>query len=66
LLKLKKDQKFIWGDEQQKDFDEIKQYMKEPPVLVPPQLNKPFKLYVAAVPKPLDRPLFKNLKERSG
>jgi hypothetical protein len=36
------------GDEQQKAFDEIKQYMKEPPVLVPPQLNKPFKLYVAA------------------
>jgi hypothetical protein len=36
LLKLKKDQKFTWGDEQQKAFDEIKQYMKEPPVLVPP------------------------------
>jgi hypothetical protein len=48
LLKLKKDQKFISGNEQQKAFDEIKQYMKEPPVLVPPQLNKPFKLYVAA------------------
>ncbi|KAA3452374.1 Transposon Ty3-I Gag-Pol polyprotein [Gossypium australe] len=48
LLKVKKDQKFIWGDEQQKAFDEIKEYMKEPPVLVPPQLNKPFKLYVAA------------------
>jgi hypothetical protein len=48
LLKLKKDQKFVWGDEQQKAFDEIKRYMKEPPVLVPPQLNKPFKLYVAA------------------
>jgi hypothetical protein len=48
LLKFKKDQKFIWGDEQQKAFDEIKQYMKEPPVLVPPQLDKPFKLYVAA------------------
>jgi hypothetical protein len=47
LLKLKRDQKFIWGDEQQKAFDEIKQYMKEPPVLVPPQLNKPFRLYVA-------------------
>jgi hypothetical protein len=29
-------------------LDEIKEYMKEPPVLVPPQLNKPFKLYVAA------------------
>jgi hypothetical protein len=46
-LKLKKDQKFTWSDEQQKAFDEIKQYMKEPPVLVPPQLDKPFKLYVA-------------------
>jgi hypothetical protein len=48
LLRIKKDQKSVWGDEQQKAFDEIKQYMKEPPVLVPPQLNKPFKLYVAA------------------
>jgi hypothetical protein len=48
LLKLKKDQKFIWGEEQQKAFDEIKQYVKEPPVLVPPQLNKPFRLYVVA------------------
>jgi hypothetical protein len=48
LLKNKKDQKFIWSDKQQKAFDEIKRYMKEAPVLVPPQLNKPFKLYVAA------------------
>jgi hypothetical protein len=48
LLRIKKDQKFVWGDKQQKAFDEIKQYMKEPSVLVPPQLNKPFKLYVAA------------------
>jgi hypothetical protein len=48
LLSLKKDQKIVWGDGQQKAFDEIKEYMKEPPVLVPPQLNKPFKLYVAA------------------
>jgi hypothetical protein len=48
LLRIKKDQKFVWGDEQQKSFNEIKEYMKEPPVLVPPQLNKPFKLYVAA------------------
>jgi hypothetical protein len=35
-LRVKKDQKFVWGDEQQKAFDEIKQYMTEPPVLVPP------------------------------
>jgi hypothetical protein len=48
LLKLKKDQEFIWGDIQQKDFDQIKEYMKAPPMLVPPQLDKPFKLYVAS------------------
>jgi hypothetical protein len=36
LLKIKKDQKFVWGDEQQKAFSEIKEYMKEPLVLVPP------------------------------
>jgi hypothetical protein len=48
LLRIKKDQKFVWGDEQQNAFNEIKEYMKEPLVLVPPQLNKHFKLYVAA------------------
>jgi hypothetical protein len=48
LLRIKKGQKFVWGDEQQNAFNEIKEYMKEPPVLVPPQLNKPFKLYVVA------------------
>jgi hypothetical protein len=48
LSRIKKDQKFVWGDEQQQAFNEIKEYMKEPQVLVPPQSNKPFKLYVAA------------------
>ena len=37
LLKLKNDQEFKWGDVQQKVFEEIKEYMKSPPVLVPPQ-----------------------------
>jgi hypothetical protein len=27
LLRIKKDQKFVWGYEQQKAFDEIKRYM---------------------------------------
>ena len=48
LLKLKANQEFKWGDVQQKAFDEIKEYRKAPPVLVPPQLGKPFKLYVSA------------------
>ena len=62
LLKIKKDQKFVWGDEQQKAFDEIKEYMKKPPVLVPPQLNKPFKLYVAANAQTIGSPSYKSLK----
>ena len=48
LLKLKNDQEFKWGDVQQKAFEEIKEYMKCPPVLVPPQQSKTFKLYVSA------------------
>ena len=36
LLKLKNDQKFKWGDIQQKVFEEIKEYMKCPHVLVSP------------------------------
>ena len=47
LWKLKNDQEFKWGDVQQKAFEEIKEYMKCPPVLVPPQQGKPFKLYIS-------------------
>ena len=47
LSKLKADQEFRWGDIQQKAFDEIREYMKYPPVLIPPQCGKPFKLYVS-------------------
>ena len=36
------------GNEQQKAFEEIKEYMKSPPVLIPPQKNKPFELYISA------------------
>jgi hypothetical protein len=36
LLKLKADQEFIWGEEQQKALNNIKQYLVNPPVLIPP------------------------------
>ena len=48
LLKLKADQEFIWREEHQKALDEIKHYLVNPPVLVPPQKHKPFKLYLSA------------------
>jgi hypothetical protein len=65
LLRIKKDQKFVWGDEQQKAFDEIKKYMKEPPVLVPPQLTSLLSCTWRPIPKSLDQLLYKNLRERN-
>ena len=47
-MKLKADQKFVWVEAQQRALDEIKQYLTSPPVLVPPQKHKPFKLYLSA------------------
>jgi hypothetical protein len=48
LLKLKADQKFVWGEEQHKDLDNIRQYLKSPPVLMPPQHKRSYKLYLSA------------------
>src|SRR6185312_1916298 len=48
LLKLKADQEFVWREKHQKALDEIKHYLINPPVLVPPQKHKPFKLYSSA------------------
>ncbi|KAK1653288.1 hypothetical protein QYE76_071093 [Lolium multiflorum] len=36
LVKIKSDDEFHWGAEQQRAFDEIKEYLTKPPVLVPP------------------------------
>ena len=38
----------MWREEHQKALDEIKHYLVNPPVLVPPQKHKPFKLYLSA------------------
>jgi hypothetical protein len=37
LVKIKADEEFRWGAEQQLAFEEIKEYLARPPVLVPPQ-----------------------------
>lgn len=46
LLRLKKDNNFIWGSEQQEAFDNIKEYLMKPLVLLPPSRNKSMKLYI--------------------
>jgi len=47
LLKSKADQEFIWGEEKQLALDEIKNYLTNHPVLIPPQQGKPFRLYLS-------------------
>ena len=66
LLKLESDQEFKWGDIQQRAFEEIKEYMKCPPMLVPPQQGKPFKLYISADDKTIRSALIQEFegKER--
>jgi hypothetical protein len=48
LLRLKKEVVFKWEPEHQKAFDEIKDYLTNPHVLLPPLKNKVIKLYIAA------------------
>jgi len=47
LLKLKANQEFVWRKEQQLALEEIKNYLTNPTVLVPPQHGKPFRLYMS-------------------
>ena len=47
LVKIKSVAEFRWGAEQQKAFDEIKEYLSKPPVLIPPQQDRPFYVYLS-------------------
>jgi len=65
-LKLKADQEFVWGEEHQKALDEIKHYLVNPPVLVPPQKHKPFKLYLSADERAIGSTLIQEFEEEEG
>jgi hypothetical protein len=47
LVKIKADEEFRWGVEQQWVFKEIKEYLAWPPMLVPPQQDRPFYIYLS-------------------
>ena len=49
---------------EQKTFEEIKEYMKCPPMLVPPQQGKPFKLYISADDKTIELALMQEFEEK--
>jgi hypothetical protein len=47
LVKIKANDEFRWGAEQQQAFEDIKEYLSKPPVLVPPRQGKPFHVYLS-------------------
>jgi hypothetical protein len=47
LVKIKANEEFHWGVEQQRAFEKIKEYLSKPPVLVPPQQDRPFYVYLS-------------------
>jgi hypothetical protein len=47
LVKIKADEEFCWGAEQQRAFEEIKEYLARPPVLVSPQQGRSFYIYLS-------------------
>jgi ribonuclease HI len=47
LVKIKASDEFHWGAEQQRAFEEIKEYLSKPPMLVPLQQDKPFYIYLS-------------------
>jgi hypothetical protein len=47
LVKIKANNEFRWGAEQQQAFEDIKEYLSKLPVLVPPQQGKPFHVYLS-------------------
>ena len=44
---LKKNDKFDWSDQCQDAFDKIKAYLQNPPILSPPNPDKPLLLYLS-------------------
>ncbi|OMO51177.1 putative Zinc finger, BED-type [Corchorus capsularis] len=53
LLRLKSEENFLWNVEHQIAFEEIKKYLINPPVLMPPRKGVTFKFYVACTEKSL-------------
>ncbi|XP_050222363.1 uncharacterized protein LOC126672457 [Mercurialis annua] len=48
LLRGKETDEWVWTDEQQRVFDNLKGYLAKPPVMTPPKPNKPLLLYLSA------------------
>jgi hypothetical protein len=45
---LRRSGPFVWSDEVEEAFQELKRYLTSPPVMVPPKPGEPLLLYIAA------------------
>ena len=48
MLKSKSYEEFVWEDKHQHAFDQVKWYLVNPLVLMPPRAGRPLKLYLPA------------------
>ena len=48
---LKKDQGYVWTDDCQREFESIKEYFLEPPILLPPVEGRPLIMYLTVLDK---------------
>lgn len=46
---LRKDQAVKWNKNYQREFDRVKQYLQEPPILVPVVLERPLIMYLTVL-----------------
>jgi hypothetical protein len=65
LLKLKADQKFVWGEAQQKALDEIKQYLTSPLCWFHRKSTSRLNYIYRLTSVLSDRPLFKSSEEKN-
>jgi hypothetical protein len=58
------DQKFVCGEQQQKALDNIKQFLKSPPILMPPKDKKSFKIYLLDNERAIGSALVQGFEEK--
>lgn len=46
---LRKNQSIVWNDDCQVEFDKIKKYLQEPPILIPPVPGRPLTKYLTVL-----------------
>ncbi|XP_059671149.1 uncharacterized protein LOC132316693 [Cornus florida] len=60
ILKLKETEDFQWANQHQEAFEELKRYLVNPPVMMPPIKKQPLRLYLSAAEESIGTLLAQN------